>query len=146
MPAGPSELGFVYFVTAKFAGYTAYCHWAVTPQLKKQNTEVRIPAAWKAGAVRTIMGAIIGAIVGIGFWKMPMFSQRDFFATPAFYILLLPVRIGEWALLLATVYRRFTFSSNQRTALLSGGIVTSFALDFLGIVAAFVTPGGMWVC
>jgi len=56
------------------------------------------------------------------------------------------VRVFEWWLLLRWIYRGFPLNRRQRNGLIAGGIVTSFALDALGIAAAFVLPGGMWVC
>jgi hypothetical protein len=56
-----------------------------------------------------------------------------------------PVRIGEWWLLLQLMYKGL-LNRRQRLGLIGGGIFTSFALDFIGVVCAFALPGGMWVC
>jgi hypothetical protein len=107
---------------------------------------MKIPPAWQAGGVRTGIGLLLGAIVGLGFWKIPYFSHSDAFDTPAFFLVLIPVRIGEWAILLKWIYRDFPFDGKQTATIIAIGIVTSFALDGLGVLAAWVLPGGLWVC
>jgi hypothetical protein len=168
MPAGPGELGFVYFAVAKFAGYTAFCKWAIAPQLFDAGSEsaatpaIRtlfgptadlsgkvhstLPAAWKAGAVRTLIGLAIGAVVGLAFWKIPYFEQHDLFDNGIFFLLLVPVRVGEWWLLLRWVYGEFPLTGKLRSAIIAEGILASFVLDALGVFTAFYLPGGMWVC
>jgi hypothetical protein len=146
MPAGVG-FGYVYFAAAKLAGYSGFCRWAIEPQLlKAEGALPPIPSAWKAGAARTLIGVGIGASVGLGFWCIPWFSRLGDTGNVLFFSLLIPVRVFEWWLLLRWIYREFELSRRQRTALIAGGIVTSFALDALGIAAAFVLPGGMWVC
>jgi len=139
-------MGLVYFAATKFVGYTAFCRWAIEPQIEKSVGELPpIPAAWKAGIARTLIGVSIGAVVGLGFWNIPWLAQQDV-SEIVFFSLLIPVRIFEWGLLLRWIYRNYSFSVAQQGGLITGGIVTSFALDALGITFAFVLPGGMWVC
>jgi len=173
MPAGPSELGFAYFLAAKFAGYTAFCHWVAGPRIAaltgsesrlvpastsplgaaladsgneaQSSTVPTIPSAAKAGVVRTLIGLAAGAMVGLGFWRIPPLANFDL-ATPVFFALLVPVRVGEWALLYWWIYKIHPFAEPAGRKLITFGILTSFALDFVGIVAAWVLPGGMWVC
>ena len=145
MPAGPSELGFLYFAAAKFAGYTAYSRWAIQPQAENTGSTTKGPSAWKAGAARTLIGICAGVTVGLLFWKLPGISN-GITATILFFAVLALVRIFEWWLLLKWLYRSFPLQHNQRNVLIGGGIVTSFVLDAVGIGAAFVLPGGMWVC
>jgi hypothetical protein len=152
MPAGGTAMGFVYFAAAKYAGYTAYCRWAIQPQLQPESADKEkslpaIPSAWKAGAVRTLLGLGVGAIVGFGFWAIPAFNQPgDNLSQMLFFAFLIPVRIVEWSLLLRWVYKGFPLTHQQHTVLIAVGIVASFLLDGLGILCAFVLPGGMWVC
>lgn len=147
MPAGGQPLGLVYFAFVKFAGYSAFCRVIVQPRCAEfAGDRKEIPSAWKAGAVRTAIGLILGAIVGLGFWKIPWFSHSDAFDTPLFFLILIPVRIGEWTLLLRWIYRRFDFDTRQSSTIIAIGILTSFALDGLGVLTAFVLPGGVWVC
>jgi hypothetical protein len=164
MPGGPAAIGFVYFAAAKLVGYTAFCRWAIQPQAEfalnlqasgmtastpltsSEDYARRVPAAWKAGAVRTLIGVAIGAAVGLGFWKIPYFAEHDFIDQFWFFALLVPVRIGEWWLLLKWIYRESRFSERQKIALIATGIVASFVLDALGVVTAMILPGGFWVC
>jgi hypothetical protein len=144
MPAGPSTFGFAYFIAVKYAGYTAYCRWAIQPRLQPSEHPVR--SAWVAGAIRTAIGVVIGITVGLQFWRIPYFaSNHDNLAEALFYGSLVPLRIGEWWLLIRLAYNGL-LSRNQRFALIGGGILTSFALDFIGVVSAFALPGGMWIC
>lgn len=173
MPAGPAPMGFAYFLAAKFAGYTAFCHWVVRPQIESSTAKIvsetiasasvldpalansslseesppasEIPSSIKAGIIRTLIGVGVGAILGLGFWSIPKLANFDF-ATPVFFALLVPVRVGEWALLLWWVYRTRPFADPGMMRLITFGILVSFALDLLGIIAAWVLPGGMWVC
>jgi hypothetical protein len=149
MPAGPSELGFVYFAAAKLAGYTAFCKWVVTPQLSYAyagDSSRESPSAWKAGSARTLIGVGIGVVLGLAFWRIPYFANHDFYDNGVFFLVLLPVRIGEWWLLLRWIYRDFPVSPRRRAAIIAEGIVASFVLDLVGVFTAFVAPGGMWVC
>ena len=147
MPAGAMPLGFVYFAAAKYLGYTAYCKWAIEPQLDWPGPERSgPPPVWIAGGARTLIGVVIGAIVGIGFWSIQYFSSHDSIANLIFFSALVPIRVFEWWLLLRWIYRGSRRSRSAIVALICCGIVVSFLLDGLGIVAAFVLPGGAWVC
>jgi hypothetical protein len=168
MPAGLGPTGFAYFLAAKFVGYTAFCHWVVNPCVVKAGTHqeqsdavrpIRIfsealqasaqpqaPSPVKAGVVRTLIGLAVGVVVGFGFWTIPYFSTHDTVGTVLFFTLLVPVRVGEWALLFWWVYRMRTFRAVMGLKLITFGLLISFALDAIGVVAAFVLPGGVWVC
>jgi len=147
MPAGPAELGFVYFAAAKLVGYTAFCRWAIEPQLSNAGVDLPpIPSVWKAGAVRTFIGVGIGVTLGLGFWNVPWFAHHDLVGEPLFFLILVPVRVFEWWLLLRWIYRKHPLRRGQRIGLVVSGIVVSFVIDALGLVAAWVLPGGMWVC
>jgi hypothetical protein len=147
-------MGFVYFAAAKYLGYTAFCRLVIQPQCARsfvghqadgQSEIPPIPSPWKGGAIRTLIGVTIGAIVGLGFWKIPYFADADNSGNIFFFILLVPIRIVEWQLLLRWAYRDFHFDVRAlRVPVL--GMLASFALDGLGILAAFVLPGGLWIC
>jgi hypothetical protein len=162
-------MGFAYFLGAKFAGYTAFCHWVITPVLEKAGAKVRssasttplgpvsesqpppvpewtIPSSVKAGVIRTVIGVAVGTVVGLSFWAIPYFARHDTVDSVLFFVFLVPVRVGEWALLLRWVYRLKPFNDYACMKLITFGILTSFALDAVGIISAFVLPGGMWVC
>jgi hypothetical protein len=147
MPAGGEPLGFVYFVGVKYAGYTAYCAWAIQRAVRKVAVPGATPVApWLAGGARTLIGVVVGAAVSLGYWAIPFFSTHDGWMRWLFFGLLIPVRVGEWWLLLRWIYGGFSLQDSTRWKLIAGGIGTSFGLDGLGIVAAFVLPGGLWVC
>jgi hypothetical protein len=148
MPAGPGALGFVYFAAAKLVGYTAFCRFAIEPQFEKDDAALTapLPNAWKAGAVRTAIGVAIGAAVGLGYWAAPWAAKHSDVVTMYFFVLLIPVRYFEWWLLLKWIYPKHELSSYRRAGVIMAGVLASFAVDALGVGAAFVLPGGIWVC
>jgi hypothetical protein len=161
MPAGGTFMGFVYFAAAKYAGYTAFCKWFIGSQLEdlsgQRNDESPagsstssenppLPSFWIAGGARTLIGVAIGTFVGLGFWNIPYFANRSIIAEPLFFVGLVPVRILEWWLLLAWIYKAFPVPPKRVALIIAVGILVSFALDVVGIISAFVIPGGVWVC
>lgn len=125
-------MGFAHFLGAKLAGYTAFCHWVISPSLQKAGrqpesagSELRlgllsdiqpaaliqnsIPSSVKAGVIRTLIGVVVGAVVGFGFWAIPYFSTHDTAGSVLFFTFLVPVRVGEWALLLWWIYHLRAF-------------------------------------
>src|SRR5215469_11100031 len=154
MPAGPAPLGFAYFLAAKFAGYTAFCHWVVAPRIGRTSGDERaapipvsplgaalvsssaptiatsIPSSVKAGVIRTLIGVAVGAAAGFGFWTIPYFSTHDWVGSVSFFLFLVPVRIGEWALLYRWIYKIHPLSDLGGMKLITFGILASFILDF----------------
>lgn len=63
-----------------------------------------------------------------------------------FFAGLLPVRMVEWFLLLKIAFGERTRDKSLTAPAIGFGILVSYLLDFVGIIAAFVLPGGMWVC
>ena len=147
MPAGPAALGFAYFAAVKVAGYSSYCRWAIQPRLPSSAPGASAPpnALW-AGTARTLLGIAFGAVAGLAFWKIPYTSTHDAAADTLFFAMLIPVRILEWWLLLRILYRHFPLSAAPSRHLIGFGILVSFALDLIGIAAAFILPGGIWIC
>ena len=163
MPAGPGELGYAYFAGVKFIGYSAYCRFALQRKQKAQLPDASPVAAgslssgqadtstseispWIAGAVRTAIGIVVGAVVGVTFWKIPFFAHRDNLDELLFFSLLVPVRVGEWWLLMRIFYKGLLQHRTLAIIMIIAGILVSFGLDALGVVAAWILPGGMWVC
>jgi hypothetical protein len=169
MPAGPAPMGFAYFLAAKMAGYTAFCHWFVNRKvIAKRNAQEQlaiasandsglgtlenlgkrreVPESVKAGVVRTLIGLAVGIVVGLGFWTIPYFSTHDSVGNILFFAQLVPVRVGEWWLLFRWLYGMRPFNDSLGLSLITWGVLVSFALDAIGVVSAFVLPGGMWVC
>jgi ABC-type sugar transport system permease subunit len=148
MPAGPSELGFFYFAAVKFVGYTGYCKLAIDSWIKRHaETATAAPSPWTAGGVRTLIGIAVGVAVGGGFWALAAHSAwgESVYATVAFFTLLIPIRVVEWRLMWRWMYKPAE-SATDYGWVIAGGVVTSFVLDGLGILAALVVPGGSWVC
>jgi len=58
----------------------------------------------------------------------------------------LPIRIAEWLLLIWIFYDRHFLLKKLDTKAVAGGIAWSYVLDAVGIGAALVLPGGIWVC
>jgi hypothetical protein len=140
MPFGPLTGGFVYFAGVKFLGYTAYGQ-----SLRKRFDDDALQN-WsrtiKIGAVRTLIGVVLGAAYGALAWK-GIFGDS---APAIFMIGLLPVRIGEWLLLLRLMFKERTRDTRQTAWGVGWGVIVSYGLDVIGIVAAFALPGGAWVC
>jgi len=161
MPAGPAPGGFAYFAIAKFIRYTAFCRWMIEPRaiasvpvcdyssthFADSTAFADPPSAFQAGAARTVIGVLVGSVVGLSIFsglldRLP--SNQT--TTLIFFALLVPIRILEWRFLLWWMYREFPFSPGTRGRLVTLGILTSFALDAIGILAALVIPGGIWIC
>ncbi len=155
MPAGPAVGGFGYFLLIKWIGYSAFCGIAiprfssVESQTSLSLTQDRkietttLPNPLKAGLIRTAIGLAVGCAIGIPFYAV-LPTWLDKYSSLLFFAVLVPVRVGEWALLLKLLYKNATIKA--RWTLISTGILTSFALDAIGVMAAFVLPGGAWVC
>jgi hypothetical protein len=146
MPFGPGLGGFAYFAAVKWLGYSGY---AVVVNRTKPMTDskLRSPNPWWVGSVRTGIGVAVGAAVGLGYWSVASHLPAiEAHADGIFFAFLVPVRILEWLLLLTLFYRKFQFDRRRIAILIICGILVSFALDAIGVFAAFVLPGGMWVC
>jgi len=139
MPMGPAPLGFAYFVGIKFAGYTAAAY-----VLRKAFPE-KHPGIAKVGAARTGIGLLAGVGYGaLWFGLSSVFHTQD--PGVSYLAGLLPVRIGEWLLLLHLFFdpRLKDRAKDIKSAL--AGSAWSYCLDAIGIAAALVIPGGIWVC
>jgi hypothetical protein len=137
---GPAPLGFAYFSAIKLAGYTAAAWYF------KRNYQRPDSSIWKFGAARTALGIAAGLSYGAAWW----FFAGRFHLIPdsgsLFLALLFPIRLGEWSLILWLFFER---NSTQRGHLVRNsllGTVWSYVLDAIGISAAFVIPGGIWIC
>jgi hypothetical protein len=142
MPGGPAPLGFACFAAVKFAGYTAAAS-ALNRSFQAKETNI-----WKVGAARTALGLAAGAAYGGLFLWLTKDSATLVTDNPSALYLggLLPIRFGEWCFLIWYFYQR----GKPNHVLLVGntvvGIVWSYVLDAVGIFAAIVVPGGVWIC
>lgn len=140
MPMGAAPLGFVYFAGVKFAGYTAAGF-----ALKRAYPEYQGGIA-KVGAARTAIGLVAGLVFGAAWMFL---SSRVFhFQDPGFsyFLGLLPVRIAEWLLLLHLFFDRHLKDWRKAIKSAVAGSIWSYCLDAIGIGAALVMPGGIWIC
>lgn len=140
MPMGPAPFGFAYFVGIKFAGYTAAAY-----ALGKIYPGSRTGVA-KAGAVRTAIGVGAGLIYG-GLWLAGLGNHVNENYSQYIYLAgLFPIRILEWSLLLHLFFDRGLTDRKKVARVTLGATVWSYCLDAIGVGAAMVIPGGMWVC
>lgn len=140
MPMGPAPLGFSAFVAVKLVGYTAGA------KLLQRAYNTPQVGAYKVGSARTVLGLVAGLAYG-GVWWVATRNVTGAGPSLFWYFLgLVPVRLGEWSLILWIFFDRGSANGTKRLALASLGSLWSYALDALGIGAALVIPGGMWVC
>lgn len=144
MAIGPAPFGFLYFTGVKFLGYTTYSNvlnHAISRRVRN------LPGIWKSGLIRTGIGVGVGIVVGIGFFAIAhLIPLVDRNAISLFFVLLVPIRIGEWWYFLWLRYRNCGLRGNRKAIAIILGIATSFLLDFMGVILMLVAPGGAWVC
>ena len=136
MPGGPvldNPESYVAFVAIKLVGYSVAAvvlnkHFEGTP---------RNPLI--VGTVRTLIGMVFGAIVGIvGFWQLDL-------AVSFFLFALVPVRILEWWIVLRLFYWADEPNRNKFPYAIALACVWSFILDIPAIIG-FIATGGFWIC
>jgi hypothetical protein len=88
---------------------------------------------------------VVGVAYGLLAVKTRLFGAEGT-AFILFFLGLLPVRVGEWLLLLRLAFGQCSRHKAIAARAVGYGILVSYALDAIGIMAAFVLPGGMWVC
>jgi hypothetical protein len=135
MPAGWTEIGALAFIGVKFAGYTAAGY-----QLRR-SYDADSPNPFLFGTARTLLGIVVGVCFATLILKVGVGSS-DF----PFYVALLPIRLAEWSL---TIWFFFGRNSPNAFRLIRYSIVGSlwsYLLDVPAMFAAFVVPGGMWIC
>jgi hypothetical protein len=142
MPAGPEPLGFVYFAGVKFVGYSA----AALVLRRAYKTPAN---ALKVGLARTGIGLVAGYIFGGTCILLSAHLKSrlpGWVAISAFFALLIPIRLAEWSLLIHFFFDRGLIQRDKLVDYAALGSLWSFVLDAVGIVAAFVVPGGFWIC
>ena len=140
MPMGPAPLGFTAFVAVKFAGYTA------AAKLLQRAYKAPHVGTLKVGSARTALGVAAGLAYGAVWWSA---TRNVNGAGPSmfwYFLGLVPVRIGEWSLILWMFFDRNSPDRKRRLTFAGLGSIWSYALDAIGVGAALVIPGGMWVC
>jgi hypothetical protein len=142
MPMGPGPLGFVYFMGIKFAGYAGAA--AVLRKVYPASADGPL----KVGGIRTLIG--MGAGLAYGAVWMLLFTKSQVASSDAAPFLypggLFPVRIAEWLFLIHLYFDRRLVNRDKSIGSAIGGTIWSYCLDAIGVGAAFVIPGGIWIC
>ena len=135
MPFGGSALGAVYFNGVKLAGYSAAGAYF------NRRAAAHAPAPLAFGLVRTAVGIAAGVSYA---YVLGTFAVSN--TELVFYAGLIPVRVLEWYGVLWVFYRGRSAVAANRTLYTVQGIGWSYFLDIPAVLAAFVIPGGFWVC
>ena len=101
------------------------------------------------GLARTGIGLVAGTLFGGTWFLLSMrFDNQwpNWVAPTVFFGLLIPIRLAEWSLLIHFFFDRGLIQRARDLKLATVGSAWSFVLDVVGIVSAFVIPGGFWVC
>lgn len=134
MPFGPGPVGFIAFVVVKLGGYAGAA--------RMLGRSYQVPTnSWKVGAVRTAIGLAAGTAY-FGVWSLTNFAPDPVL----WFVGLLPIRVVEWAVLLRLFFEKTFLGSSRSWKYSVYGSAWSYALDFVSVAAAFVIPGGVWVC
>jgi hypothetical protein len=137
--------GISVFYWAKAAGYTAA---SVVLKIGYGLRGAPKPSVWALGLTRTGIGLAAGALYG-GLWILAL-SKFDTFegagSAVLFYVFLLPIRLAEWILLIWLFLDRGLHLRARMWKYAAFGMICSYVLDAIGVGAAFVLPGGFWVC
>jgi hypothetical protein len=140
VPVSPNELGFVCFAAVKLAGYTAAA-WCLRRDYRKPESNI-----WKIGAARTALGIAVGVSYGTAYFFMAKWFHLTQSSVWIFWVLLVPIRLGEWSLVLWGFFERGSPGPSQLLRNTVLGTIWSFFLDFFGMLAALVVPGNAWIC
>jgi hypothetical protein len=141
----PTATGFAYFAGVKAIGYTAaaiaFKHGYRAVAATKANVVT-------VGLTRTGIGIAAGLVYG-GLWifaanQMRLQESGRLFVY--YYLFLLPVRLVEWSLLIWIFFDRGLHDRVRMWKYVAFGTICSYVLDAIGVGAAFVLPGGLWVC
>ena len=137
MPGGPAPLGFACFSAVKLAGYSAAA-WYFKRRYARSDL-----SSWKIGAARTALGLVVGASYGAIWWLAGKWTANS---DLVYLALLFPIRLGEWSLILWLFFERQQLMRRRLLANSLLGTAWSYVLDAIGIFAALVIPGGIWIC
>jgi hypothetical protein len=140
MPMGPAPLGFAAFVAVKFVGYTA------AAKLLQRAYEAPHVSLLKVGSARTALGIVAGIAYGAFWWVATRNSVGAGPSAVWYFLGLIPVRMGEWSLILWLYFDRKSPDWTRLLIFAGLGSLWSYALDAIGVGTALVIPGGMWVC
>jgi len=145
MAGAPTATGFVYFAGVKAIGYTAASF------VFKRGYRALAPVKANiltVGLTRTGIGLLAGLTYG-GLWILSanqMHAQESEKLFLYYYSFLLPVRLVEWTFLIWIFFDRGLHDRSRLWKYVAFGTICSYVLDAIGVGAAFVLPGGIWVC
>ena len=141
MAGGLEIAGLFYFGAVKFAGYSLAARFLRSRYAGNNSNSFLVGGARTAIGFAAGLGAVaIASAMHIG---VP---------SPAWYVLLLPIRLLEWLAVIWFFYERPVWepSAGRRWARMLGwstlGIAWSALLDIPAVTAVFVLPGGAWIC
>ena len=143
MAGAPTAVGFAAFAGVKAIGYTA------ASLVLKRGYQAVAPVKANVltiGLTRTGIGLCAGLIYG-GLWilaanRMPEADNWYIY----YYAFLFPVRLVEWTFLIWLFFDRSLHDRTRLWKFIIFGTICSYVLDAIGVGAAFVLPGGFWVC
>ncbi len=137
-------MGFAAFAAVKAAGYTGAAFYLG----RAYGTDWSARRKIGVGLARTALGIVVGVTYGTAWGLLLTNPQNPNEASmlALFYGLLLPVRMTEWWLLLWFFFDRALAHKGRMWKYAALGTGLSYGLDLLAVVAAFVVPGGLWIC
>jgi len=139
MPGGMSDpiAGYATFAVVKLAGYSVAGY-----VLGKAYSQPRANAA-VSGLTRTVIGLVVGAAYGSAMALLA--TQVGAAGLVIFLVGLVPVRLGEWRVLLWLYYDRALAERRKDWGWATAGTAWSFVLDVPALFGAIVTAG-VWIC
>jgi hypothetical protein len=135
MPFGGTGVGIAAFSAIKLAGYSGAAVYI------NRRERLHAPRPLVVGAARAAIGMAVGIAYAFTLSRVTVTS-----AEWTFYAGLIPVRLFEWLAVLWLFYRTWPGYQQQRWGYAAKGIAWSFCLDVPAVLAAFVVPGGFWIC
>jgi hypothetical protein len=145
MPGAPTEVGYVVFAGVKLLGYVGAAR-----ALKWAYPDSR-HGFLKVGVARTGIGIVAGFAYGAAWiWlleKALIPGVNEITMLSIYYLfLLLPLRVAEWGFTLWLFFDRGFVDKAKALKWIGFGVLCSYVLDAVGLVGAFVVPGGFWIC
>lgn len=142
MAGSPGPLGLVYFAGVKAIGYTA------ASVVLKRGYGLRSspsPSVLTIGLTRTAIGIGAGLLYG-GAWYLLVNNAKQDISPVYYFVFLLPIRLVEWSFLIWIFLDRGFDDRVRLLTYATFGTICSYVLDAIAVGAAFVLPGGIWVC
>jgi hypothetical protein len=135
LAGAPTFIGIAAFAAVKLAGYSAAGAWF------RRAYGARHPHPIVLGIARTVLGMVVGISFAASMESLGVLRNMALY-----FLLLLPVRLAEWLATLWVFYRREQPLRGRRWKHAAVASAWSYLLDLPAIFAAFVVPGGMWIC